>query len=254
MCTSSRFFSIAGSWGAIVALCASVLATGAHAQAPRGAADIAWLGLYNESLVEWLDNQSLLGELCRAAPTTETGECRDENMKSRRHVVPLRAAPDKAARVVGELVIQATLGEGLSAYYRSPTHGEKEFVPDLFDADWGYGPFFHQTVLERRGAWFRLPSVPFSNAVWLNASDLGSQPDVRALTVGDIVRFRGRDLVFLGVARGIARMRPEQRGDMWCEEGEPPVEKPAPEIGIRVEKLYGPTGRLLVDIKYKRGC
>jgi hypothetical protein len=218
--------------------------------------EIAWLGLYNAALVEWLENENRLDELCGAAdaPAPKSRECRDEKMKPRRHVVPLRAVPDVTAPVVGELVVEATPGQGLRAYYRSAPHSEMEFVPDLFDADWGYGPFFHQTVLERRGAWFRLPSGPFSHAVWMNASDLAIEPDVRLLTVGEVVKFRGRDLVFLGVAQGMARLRPEQSGDMGCEEGEPPISKPAPEVPIPVEKLYGVTSHLLVDIKYKRGC
>jgi hypothetical protein len=88
----------------------------------------------------------------------------------------------------------------------------------------------------------------------VNASDFTSEPDVRLLEVGEIIQIAGQDLVFLGLDQGVARMRPEQNGDMWCEEGEPPALKPSPEIRISVEKLYRPTGQLLVDIKYKRGC
>ena len=78
-------------------------------------------------------------------------------------------------------------------------------------------------------------------------------PDVR-LEVDEYVRISGRDLVFLGFEHGLARVRPEQDADMWCEGGEPPAVKPSPEIRIPVGELYSPTGHLLVDIKYKRGC
>lgn len=174
-------------------------------------------------------------------------------MKPLQLVVPLRATPDVATSVIGELVVQATPSEGLSAYYRSATHAETEFQPDLFDEDWGYGPSFHQTVLERSGVWFRLPPVPFSEAVWVNAYDLGREPEVRALTAGEVVTFQGSDFVFLGLEQGVVRMRPEEPCDTECEEGEPQAADPSREIRIPVEKLYGATGHLLVDIKYKRG-
>lgn len=240
----------------IVTLCICALVSGAHAAKPSGEAEIAWLGLYNAALIDWRGNENRLEALCsHAAPSPKWRECRDEKMRPKRHVVPLRSAPDITAAVVGELVIQATPGEGLRAYYRPATgQRETEFVPDLFDADWGYGPFFHQTALERRGTWFLLPSVPFSQAVWVNASDFTSEPDVRLLEVGEIIKIAGQDLVFLGLDHGVARTRAEQSADMWCEEGEPPALKPSPEIRVPVEKLYRPTGHLLVDIKYKRGC
>ena len=175
-------------------------------------------------------------------------------MQPKRLVVPLRVSPDIGASVIGELVIQATPSEGLSAYYRSATHVETEFQPDLFDEGWGYGPSFHQTVLERRGVWFRLPSQAFSDAVWVNANDLAGEPEVRVLTPGEVVTFQGGDFVFLDLEQGVARMRPEQPSDNECEEDDRPAADSSQEIRIPVEKLYGPSGHLLVDIKYKRGC
>ena len=129
-----------------------------------------------------------------------------------------------------------------------------EFQPDLFDGDWGYGPYFHQTFLERRASWFRLPAEPFPNGTWINATELGDEPELRLLEGEDIVSGPFGDLWILSIQQDVLRARPEQEADMWCKSGEPPPLRPWQELRIPLRDLYTPTGHLRVHSKYTRGC
>lgn len=127
-------------------------------------------------------------------------------------------------------------------------------MTDLFDSDWGYGPYFHQTFLERRGNWFLLPAVPFPQPVWINVNEFANEPNVRLVERGEIITMPGYDLVVLGIDRGVFRARRAQDADMPCGEDSQLPLTPSTEIRLQVEDLYSPTGHLLADIKYKRGC
>lgn len=236
----------------IIAIC--VLGSGpAHAQRPSALGDLGWVGLYNTALLEWLENENRLSTLCPDTPKAR--ECREEKMKPKLYRIALREHPRETAASQGDLVIRAAPGQRLRAYYRpAPGGPEREFVPDLFDPDWGYGPYFHQTFLERRGAWFLLPAAPLSRPAWAGIGE----PHVRLLRelheTRDVIITPHGDLVVTGLDRRALRARPEQKADQWCESGNPPPLKPWTEIRIPVEKLYNDAGHLLVDIKHKRGC
>jgi hypothetical protein len=45
---------------AVLAFCVPI----AVAQQPAGATEIGWLGLFNRDLVEWLENENQLPQLC----------------------------------------------------------------------------------------------------------------------------------------------------------------------------------------------
>jgi hypothetical protein len=225
----------------------------AQAQRSPGRGDVGWVGLYNTALIEWLENENRLSNLC--SDTLTWRECREEKMMPKQYLIDLRDDPREAAASEGTLVIRATPGQRLRAYYRSAHGGrEREFVPDLFDADWGYGPYFHQTFLERRGTWFLLPAGPLSRPGWVNMGE----PHVRLLRelheTRDVIMTPNGDLVVIGMDRRVLRARPAQKADQWCEAGNPPPLEPWSEIRIPVQKLYNAAGHLLVDIKYKRGC
>lgn len=242
---------------AMAGLCVLGFLSSTLAQGPSGHGEVGWVGLYNAALVEWLENQNRLKDLCShaAADTPAWRTCRDDKLKPKQLVIPLRSAPHETAASEGALVILATPGRGLGAFYRPARGGPATaFVPDLFDSDWGYGPYFHQTFLERRGTWFLLPAAPFPKPAWINVREFTNEPDVRLLKTGEIIKTPMGDLVVLGMERGVLRARPEQEADMWCEEGDPPPLAPSKEIRLPVGELYGPTGHLLVSIKYTRGC
>ena len=155
----------------------------------------------------------------------------------------------------GSLRLVATPGKGLESFFVAAAGGAgAAFRPDLFDADWGYGPYFHMTVLERRQTWFRLPEQPFAKDTWINAADLGADPEVRTVEAGDIVTSPMGDLFVIGVESGVLRARPEQPADMWCRASSSPPLKPWKELRIPFRDVYTASGHLRLHIKYTRGC
>ena len=125
-------------------------------------------------------------------------------------------------------------------------------APDLNLQDWGYGPYYHETFLERRGDWFLLPEDPFPAGTWLNARDLGDEPHL--LPVEGIVTSPRGNLVVLAIDPETLRARPEQPADMWCDSGAPPPLQPWSELRIPRADLYTRTGHLLIAPAHMKGC
>jgi hypothetical protein len=239
-------------WAFVVLYGAAFNASGQLARAP---AEIGWVGLYSRQLIEWLENENRLTELCKpvAGNVIEHDRCRAEKLQSRPFVVTLRRGPDASALAAGSLLLLATPGKGIRFFYLPTSSGApREFDPDLNLQDWGYGPYFHQTYLERRGNWFLLPQDPFPAGTWLNARELDDEPHI--LEASGIVSSPMGSLVILAVEPDFVRARPEQPGDMWCKSGEPPTAKPSKELRIPRRDLYSPSGHLLIAPKYMKGC
>jgi hypothetical protein len=138
-------------------------------------------------------------------------------------------------------------------FFSPPSGGAPlEFETDLAMQDWGYGPYYHQTYLERRGSWFLLPRDPFPEPTWFNAADLGDAPHV--LRLPEMVNTPRGTLVVLKVRPDGIRARAEQPPDMWCEGGEPPPLKPWVELRIPRRELYDRRGHLRISPAYLRGC
>jgi hypothetical protein len=219
-------------------------------------ARIGWIGLYTDELIAWLENENRLSTLCGVAEETAAWYgCRTERLAPKTAVVRLRTAPARRAAHAGDLVITAIPGKGLHAGYVSAIGGRAHpITPDLYDGDWGYGPYFHMTIVERRGAWIRLPDDPFPPSTWLNVDDLGPASPFRWLEPGEIVTSPIGDLFVLGVGPALVRARPEQARDMPCDADEQEPVAPFTEVRLTGPTLYTPTGHLRLRIKYTRGC
>jgi hypothetical protein len=225
------------------------------AQLPRAPADLAWIGLYSNPMIEWLDNENRLDELCPDIPGSadERVRCRIEKLQPKPYIVVLRAAANASAVSPGSLLLVAAPGAGLQFFY-VPTRGgaPRKFSPDLNLDDWGYGPYYHQTFLDRRGDWFLLPEDPFPAGTWLNARDLDDE--LHILPVEGIVSSPRGNLVVLGIDRDTLRARPEQPSDIWCQSSAPPPLQPWSELRIPRAELYSRTGHLLVSPAHMKGC
>lgn len=251
-------------WTAACAVAlALAIAQGARPAAAQPAApppaELAWVGLFNSDLLDWLENKNRLDTLCSAdAETAAASACRAAHLAPKAAVIPLRAEPRAGADRLGEILLVAVPGTGLTAFASAGRRVER-FTPDLYDGDWGYGPFFHQTVLARRGTWFHVP-VPGIGRAWIDAapwtSAPGDGPDgvILTLAAGDIVTTPRGDLVVLAVQDRVLRARAEQDADMWCRPGQPPALAASPEIRIPFAELFDPQGHLQIRFKYTRGC
>jgi hypothetical protein len=245
-------------------LACAVLIISAFAVSPRaaqrggqGPLEIAWIGLYNSELLDWIENENRLGQLCTAREGSEAWHaCRNARLEPKVTVIAVRSAPETGGRRIGEIVLVALPGVGLKAFASTGATTEP-FTPDLYDADFGYGPWFHQSLLSRRGSWF-LVSLPTLGAGWIHADEWSPRDAigglVKTLGAGDIVETTRGDMFVLGVEPGTVRLRPEQAADMWCEAGDPPRLAPWQEVRVPVGQLLDQTGHFRITFKYTRGC
>jgi hypothetical protein len=211
-----------------------------------------WIGLYNAQLLQVLeqpDCQPVAGGASRRACVRADG-------KPLERLVALRSEPRADAAQRGTLVLRALPGQRLEHAWRPPQGAEQRFQPDWFDADWGYGPWAHQGVLERRGDWFLLPRRPWPQPLWVNARDwldVGEVPDLRGLEPGDLLRTPTGDLFVVAVGAESFSARPEQPADQDCSGQAPPLRAAAPK-SYRYEALRDEDGHLRLLPKYMRGC
>lgn len=216
----------------------------------------SWLGLFHADMLQWLENENRLPELCPASLAQERkAACRAAALAPKTWSFGLFAKPDANAPLVGHLVIVATPGHGLKAGIRGPREAEPTyFEPDLFDADWGYGPYFHQTVVKKRGAWVQLPAGPLPASAWLNTADITGSATFHEIATGEIYALGEESWTILEVSPDGLRVRPEQPADMWCEEGKPPLLAPFEPTLLKAKDLLDAQGHLRLKVKYMRGC
>lgn len=134
---------------------------------PRGDETVGWVAMFSDAQVSWLENDNAMKQLCAAHELQSTAwyACEQAFLAAKTHVVRLQRAPSPQAAPAGDLIIVALPGKGLQAFYATQPGGPGVAIaPDLNDSDWGYGPYFHATVVERRGTWVRLPENPFPAA------------------------------------------------------------------------------------------
>lgn len=213
----------------------------------------AWMGLHDSSQLGWLENENRLGELCPDSATL--GECYREVLGPLVRAYDLYVEPDTSSVQVGELIVVATPGRGLSAHFRQSRSDEGDaFLPDLFLQDWGYGPYFHHTLLDRRGDWYRLPAGPWSGAVWLRRAGEDRATVVMEVYPEYIVEMGGSGWYVVATESDALHLRPEQPGDMWCVEGEPPPIAAVEPARFAREELLDSLGHLVIRPKYLKGC
>lgn len=166
---------------------------------PVAAGELQWLGLFKWDMVAWLENTHRLKDLCPdSLSIVDKTLCLIEKRKPLSLPLKVYAEPD--GDVLGELTVTATPTQGLSAVFQATDSTEAvEFKPDLYDADWRYGPYFHQTVLARQGNWFRLAQNPFPQPVWLNGDDLGEKIPLETVADDKVYRLGGKSVVIIAV-------------------------------------------------------
>jgi hypothetical protein len=213
----------------------------------------AWVSLYDPLLISWLENENRIDVLC--ADASDPYACREEMLGPAVTVYDLRRAPDVAAPTLGELIVVAVPGRPLSARFRaSGSTGTVSFQPDLYLADWGYGPYFHHTFVARDGDWFRLPRGPWKEAVWIRRPSDGGSSAVLVIQAGDAIEMDGTGWTVLGTEPSAMLLRPEQPADFWCGEGEPPEAEPGEARRYTRAELSDESGHLKFRLKYLKGC
>jgi hypothetical protein len=213
----------------------------------------AWVALYEPVDYSRLENENRIGELCTESSTLD--ECYARQLGPSVSVYTLRRLPDESSDRVGDLLVVAVPGRGLSAHFH-PAGSVRSipFTPDLYLQDWGYGPYFHQTIAEQRGDWFRLPHDPWEGGAWLLRAHEPDVPSVLEVQGGDIIEMNGTGWFVVDAERDALLLRAEQPGDLWCEEGDPPPITPAEPTRRSRAELVDSHGHLLFRLKYMKGC
>jgi len=169
-------------------------------------------------------------------------------------IVSLNKEPRTNSPKVGELVIEFVNGRGFTFTYVSQKAEKISFKPDLYESDWGYGPYYHQTILSLQNEWVLLPKIPFENKVWANLKEPLGGFDIKTIEQGMIYKLDNRSIYIIKTDKNSVTVRDEQEADMWCEGGNPPpIEKYKPET-ILFEDLYDVNKHLKLKVKYTRGC
>ena len=72
-----------------------------------------WVGLHDPERMGWLENENRIGKLC--GDSADPGACRAEMLAPAVDVYSVYAEPDESSRRVGDLLVQAAPGRGLTA-------------------------------------------------------------------------------------------------------------------------------------------
>lgn len=228
----------------MLALLAAIVATGVSKplaqEAPPEllAKPLGWIGLYDPGMAVALYEMQGAGVSEPVGPITFI----------------VRAEPSHDAEAIGAIHVVATLEEGFRAEFERASDAKRvPFQPDLFDPDYGYGPFFHQTVLEQQDTWFKLPKNPLPQEGWIDVAEFSQPPAMLPVTTQTIYTLGDASIIILDSGDDGVTMREEQEADYCCCEDPPPLQ-PFEIREVRYDELFDVNGHLRLKIKYTRGC
>lgn len=229
------------------------------APAPAPLPLVAWLPLFSEDHLAHLGLDLAAHRHCDSLANSLPAyyRCLGLEQAPLTLALPLHRAPSRDSTVVGTLLVTAVPDRGLTAAFLPVgAYRAIPFVPDLYDPDWGYGPWFHQSVLAARDGWVELPADPWPEPVWLEPEILFDGRTLRQVTAGDILTTPRGDMVVEGIEANGIRIRPEQPWDGPCESEEKPSgRRETPTAFLMAnDELRTTAGHFRFSLKYLRGC
>ncbi len=209
------------------------------------------VSLWNNEAASTLENLNQIDTLCSSE--NYSAACLEKSLSPSSKALPVYHSPEDA-QPFGAFLIRYMPGEGgNAAYIPLPNNGGNiaTVTLDEFDNDWGYGPYFHQTMLDEKNGWYNIavPDSPTKTG-WIQLS----HPDILSFSKGDAVSFNGKPYTILETNKDIVRLRDEQPADMWCDAGTPPPLKKFTPITVPMTELYDEGCHLRMKKSYTRGC
>lgn len=199
--------------------------------------------LFKTNFLGLLENENRLTEIC----PTQDQACVNNALLVHTDKIPVYDRP--AGKPIADLEVTYTPGKGITATLIQDTKSFS-FTPPIHDTDWGYGPWFHATLLDQNGVWKHIVLPPVGTG-WLELAETESIQ----LTESDAVYvLNGRNIVILKSSSSILTVRDEQPSDMWCGDGDAPPFQTFKEEIILIDKVYDNQCTLLLSPAYKRGC
>jgi len=170
--------------------------------------------------------------------------------------IELYKLPTSKSEKLGFIDVEFVNEEGFKFTYIPISNLKKKiiFTPDLFEADWGYGPYYHQTVLATKDKWVLLPKKPLEKEAWVNLTLVFGKNDFRTLEKGMVYKLDDRSIYLIEVNENSITIRDEQEADMLGGEENPPVIKKFSPETIEFRKLYDENKHLRIKPKYTKGC
>ncbi len=216
---------------------------------------MGWVGLWNEEMVEWAENENRIYKLCPKSMSSDSYEkCRRNNLAKKTWIIQAYKSPSNTSEKAGEIIISVKPGDPFVSSFKNNEGTIRYFEPDLYDQDWGNGPFFHQTILERKGDWIKIPIKALIAPVWVNFRDSIKYLDIITITEGIVYTLDSESIVITKIKGVSVFFRIEHESDMWCNTGSPPKLNESEVKIIHIQELYDTQKHLKLDIKYKRGC
>ena len=217
---------------------------------------LRWVGLFNSEMIAWLENENQMANLCPdTLPSDRKSQCEAERRRPKQWEIGVFAIPSEGTHRIGRIIVTATPGRPLvTSFQESGSSIQRPFQTDLYLEDWGYGPYFHQTIVEQRGPWFLLPKNPFPAPAWINLNDISKEFDTQTVEVGGIYELETKSIVIVAYSQSGIVVRQEQPADMWCRDGDPPPLIPSETVEIKYQDLFDKDGHLKIRIKYVKGC
>lgn len=200
--------------------------------------------LYKADMLGRLENENRIDDVCPGGHEA----CKAEALAPQVDVIPFYDAPDGTQ--AGALHIAYTPGQGIAGAF---TRGGEltPFTSVVYDADWGYGPWFHATLLDERGPWKRI-SLSGIGAGWVNLPQ--ARPVDLSADKSRVYSIGGRNVMIMAATGAGLTIRDEQPGDMWCEGGKKPETGPFEAETVTVHDLYDAECVLRLVPAYPRGC
>jgi len=171
--------------------------------------------------------------------------------------IPVYSRPSEPSlNKLGDIVVTVVPGSEFSFVYL-PANGASSipFEPDIYDPDWGYGPYMHQTVIAEQRGWVKLPKRPFPTPVWIKLQGGLVQKELLGIEKGRVYKIEGmKNLTIVGINEKGILARPEQPADMWCKAGDPPPLMSVQPQLLEFNAIWDADQHLKLKIAYPRGC
>lgn len=209
----------------------------------------AAIALFKPALHTRLFNSAVLKDLC----PTGAPDCTAQALAPYTDKIPVYDAP--SGHIIASLNITYTPDKGITAVM---VQGPKTipYTPPIYDADFGYGPWYHATLLDQNGPWQNI-ALPSIQSGWVNMpdADVIRMDKMRTDENLGIYTLNGRNIVPVTSSNTALTVRDEQPAhDMFCDIGTPPALAPFKTQSIPLDKLYDDACNLLLVPAYMRGC
>lgn len=239
--------------GILFGLVSCLLATPAAAACPAAIkTPLSFVSLWNDDAATNLENLNQLEALCPKGKSDDA--CLTKALQPNLRTIAIFSSPE-AKQPLGAFLTLFTPGKGASLSYldlQNPQGYTVDTEPDMFDPDWAYGPYFHQTLISQQGDWYEVavPSAP-NKTGWVQ---LKNTPDILTLEKGRLVTLASRSYAIADIKSDHILLRDEQPADFACgAENPPPLEDFTP-LRVPLDTLYTNACQLRLKVGYTRGC